>query len=289
MAKVGQSAAQAVFIFLGLALVVPRLAAVSPWLGWLPWVTVFVAATAAVAACAAFVWTVRRGFWVSMQDALGRVRLGGFLPPSWAGPGRDLDAALARLGPGRAVAVLGFFVLGWAVGAAEIYLILHWVGAAVDWRTALALETGSVLIDGMLFFVPAKVGTQEGGKVVLFAAFGLSPARGSPWASCGASGGGLRRARAGGPRLAQHPPERRRLAHSRRGVPCRPDDAACLIGPWRCARCSFTRHPSTASDGGAGARYQARREIRSFSYPPGWPSPLPSSRGAGWWTPRPTA
>ena len=112
-----------------------------------------------------------------MQDALGRVRLGGFLPPSWAGPGRDLDAALARLGPGRAVAVLGFFVLGWAVGAVEIYLILHWVGAA-DWRTALALETGSVLIDGMLFFVPAKVGTQEGGKVVLFAALGLSPARG---------------------------------------------------------------------------------------------------------------
>jgi hypothetical protein len=35
-----------------------------------------------------------------------------------------------------------------------------------------------VLIDGILFFVPAKVGTQEGGKVVLFAALGLSPARG---------------------------------------------------------------------------------------------------------------
>ena len=30
----------------------------------------------------------------------------------------------------------------------------------------------------MLFFVPAKVGTQEGGKVVLFAALGLNPARG---------------------------------------------------------------------------------------------------------------
>ena len=64
------------------------------------------------------------------------------------------------------------------MGAAEIYLILYWVGAAVDWPTAVALETGSVLIDGMLFFVPAKVGTQEGGKVVLFAALGLSPARG---------------------------------------------------------------------------------------------------------------
>ena len=48
----------------------------------------------------------------------------------------------------------------------------------MDWRTALSLETGSVLIDGILFFVPAKVGTQEGGKVMLFAALGLNPARG---------------------------------------------------------------------------------------------------------------
>ena len=74
--------------------------------------------------------------------------------------------------------MLGCFVAGWAVGALEIYLILRAVGVAVDWQTALALETGAVLIDGILFFVPAKVGTQEGGKVVLFAALGLDPARG---------------------------------------------------------------------------------------------------------------
>jgi hypothetical protein len=137
-----------------------------------------VAGAAAVVAGAAFVRTVGRGFWATMQGALGRVRLARLLPPSWAGPGRDLDAALARLGPWRAAASLGCFVAGWAVGAAEIYLILYWVGGTVDWQTALALETGSVLLDGMLFFVPAKVGTQEGGKVVLFAALGLSPARG---------------------------------------------------------------------------------------------------------------
>jgi hypothetical protein len=64
------------------------------------------------------------------------------------------------------------------VGAAEVYLILRWAATPVDWQTALALETGAVLIDGMLFFVPAKVGTQEGGKVVVFAALGLNPARG---------------------------------------------------------------------------------------------------------------
>ena len=28
-------------------------------------------------------------------------------------------------------------------------------------------------------------------------------------------------------------------------------------------------------DGGAGARYQAKREIKSFWFPPGWPSRPP--------------
>ena len=51
---------------------------------------------------------------------------------------------------------LACFVLGWTVGAAEVDLILRWAAAPVDWQTALALGTGGVLIDGMLFYVPAK-------------------------------------------------------------------------------------------------------------------------------------
>jgi glycosyltransferase 2 family protein len=178
VAKVGQTVAQAVFILLGLALFSPELEALAAWPGWLSSVIAALAGVAALAAGATFVWAVGRGFWATMHSGLSRVRLARLLPASWAGPGRDLDAALARLGPGRVAASLGCFVAGWAVGAVEIYLILYWVGAAVDWTTALALETGSVLIDGILFVVPAKVGTQEGGKVVLFAALGLSPARG---------------------------------------------------------------------------------------------------------------
>ena len=179
VAKIGQSLAQAVFILLGLAIVLPGLAVAQGWLEWTgAIVAACVAGAAAIGHWAAFVWAVDRGFWTTIRGALRRVRLDWLLPASWAGPGRDLDAALGRLGPCRAAASLGCFVAGWTVGAAEIYLILHWVGGAVDWQTALALETGSVLIDGILFFVPAKVGTQEGGKVVLFAALGLNPARG---------------------------------------------------------------------------------------------------------------
>jgi hypothetical protein len=177
-AKVGQTAAQAVFILLGLALILPRVAEPLRWPGWLQSATVAVAVTAAVMAGATFVWAVGRGFWATMRGALGRVGFGRLLPASWGGPGREVDAALARLGSCRTTALLACLVLGWAVGAVEIYLILHCIGDAVDWRTVLALETGAVLIDGILFFVPAKLGTQEGGKVVLFAALGLNPARG---------------------------------------------------------------------------------------------------------------
>jgi hypothetical protein len=119
-----------------------------------------------------------RGFWTAAGDVLRRLRLDGLLRPSWAGPGHDLDAVLARLGRWRAAASLACFVVGWTVGAAEVYLILRWAAAPVDWQTALAVGTGAVLIDGMLFFVPAKVGTQEGSKVIVFAALGLNPARG---------------------------------------------------------------------------------------------------------------
>ncbi len=172
VAKIGQSVAQALFVLLGLALVLPRFTTAASWLGYLA------TGAGAVAVGAAFLWVLGRGVWATLGDVLRGVRLGRILPAGWAQPGRELDAALGRLGSWRASASVACFVAGWAVGAAEIYLILAWVGGRVDWLTALAVETGSVLIDGMLFFVPAKLGTQEGGKVVLFAALGLNPARG---------------------------------------------------------------------------------------------------------------
>lgn len=178
-AKVGQSLAQAVFILLGIAVTLPGVAAARGWLG--PPLALAVATLAAASALVpalAFVWAVDRGFWTTTHGLLHRFRLARIVPAGWTGAGRDLDAVLARLGRWRAVAVLACFVAGWAVGAAEIYVILRSIGSAVSWRTALALETGAVLLDGILFFVPAKVGTQEGGKVALFAALGLDPARG---------------------------------------------------------------------------------------------------------------
>ena len=43
---------------------------------------------------------------------------------------------------------------------------------------AVTIEVLSVAIDALLFFVPAKAGTQEGGKVLIFHLLGLDPAKG---------------------------------------------------------------------------------------------------------------
>jgi glycosyltransferase 2 family protein len=172
VAKVGQTTAQAIFIGVGLALVLPRFTRLSPWIGGL------LGGGVAVIAGGALVWLVGRGFWATLGGVARRLALGRILPGAWTDPGRQIDLALRRLGGARVVAVLLCLLGGWAVGAVEIYVILAWVGGRVDWQTALAVEIGSVLIDGILFFVPAKIGTQEGGKVLLFALLGLEPARG---------------------------------------------------------------------------------------------------------------
>ena len=76
-AKIGQSLAQAVFILLGLAIVLPGLAVARGWLGWTGAIVVAsVAGTAAVAHWVALVWAVDRGFWTTAQGALRRIRLG---------------------------------------------------------------------------------------------------------------------------------------------------------------------------------------------------------------------
>ncbi len=172
VAKLGQTVAQAVFVLLGLAIVVPGLADVSHAAAWL------VGGGAAVLVWGTLAWLLRRGLWATLASVAGGLGVGGWVPKSWDGPGRELDAAVTRLGHRRLLASLACFVAGWAVGAAEIWVILAWLGGRVGWETALALETGSVLIEGVLFFVPGKVGTQEGGKVLLFALLGLDPVRG---------------------------------------------------------------------------------------------------------------
>ncbi|HET9793860.1 MAG TPA: lysylphosphatidylglycerol synthase domain-containing protein [Thermoanaerobaculia bacterium] len=70
------------------------------------------------------------------------------------------------------------FLGAWSVGIVEAWLILSFLGTPVSWGTAFSIESLSVLVETAFFFVPAKAGTQEGGKVAIFAALGLRPSQG---------------------------------------------------------------------------------------------------------------
>jgi glycosyltransferase 2 family protein len=93
---------------------------------------------------------------------------------------RRLDVEIARAHRSHAsiAASCAWFFGGWALGVLEIYLILWLLALPATFTLALTIETLSQVIDAVLFFVPAKLGTQEGGKVVIFTALGIDATKG---------------------------------------------------------------------------------------------------------------
>lgn len=75
--------------------------------------------------------------------------------------------------PERLFASTVFFMLGYSWGAAEIWLICKFLGVELSFETCLCVEFLSNLVDSFAFMVPAKIGTQEGGKAVIFKGLGL--------------------------------------------------------------------------------------------------------------------
>lgn len=58
------------------------------------------------------------------------------------------------------------------MGAMEVYLLLHYLGAPVDLLTALSIDALSTLVKGATFVVPGSVGAQEAGTLMLVTAYG---------------------------------------------------------------------------------------------------------------------
>jgi uncharacterized protein (TIRG00374 family) len=80
--------------------------------------------------------------------------------------------------PARFAASMAASFLAWQCGVVETLLVLALLGQPVGVPMALAIEVAAVAIEGALFFVPARMGTQEGGRVLVFLALGLDPATG---------------------------------------------------------------------------------------------------------------
>jgi putative membrane protein len=110
-----------------------------------------------------------RAEWIRKRWAAGE--------ESWRRLDEEVFGAI-RSRRGAVVFSVFLYFLGWAAGAGEVWLILFLMGTPVSLALALSIESLSLLIDALFFFVPARVGTQEGGKSLVFLALGLAPSSG---------------------------------------------------------------------------------------------------------------
>jgi glycosyltransferase 2 family protein len=175
VAKLGQTVGQIAFVVVGLAIILddtPLPPAIRHGL---------LGGLAVLSGLAlVLLFAQRRGMFAPMLRLAQRLGLSA-RAPEMIRRFQHLDAEIARshgdANRGFLLSSASFFV-GWTLGVVEIYLILWFLNVPVSVHRALTIEVLSVAIDGMLFFVPAKLGTQEGGKVLIFTLLGLDPAKG---------------------------------------------------------------------------------------------------------------
>jgi uncharacterized protein (TIRG00374 family) len=88
----------------------------------------------------------------------------------------DLDTAMSqfyRQYPARAVLAFSLFFLSWLLHSVEVYLIFWLLGHPISWGLAVCLDALAMLFTALGFFIPAAMGVQEGGNILLALGFKL--------------------------------------------------------------------------------------------------------------------
>jgi uncharacterized membrane protein YbhN (UPF0104 family) len=175
-AKLSFAMAQAALVLLGLTTVLTRLHGSPALRGGL-----LLGSAATCAGIAGFFVLQRRGLVATLTGWLGRLGVGRATLERWRARGTRLDArltALHRERPGAFLASVAWHFAAQLVGTLQLFYLLRWLGAPANLTTCLAIEAFALLIDSTLFFVPGRIGVQEGGRILVFTALGLSAATG---------------------------------------------------------------------------------------------------------------
>jgi glycosyltransferase 2 family protein len=88
----------------------------------------------------------------------------------------DLDTAMShfyRQYPIRALLAFGLNFLSWLIHAVEVYLIFWLLGHPISLGVALCIDALAMLFTALGFFIPAAMGVQEGGNILLALSFNL--------------------------------------------------------------------------------------------------------------------
>ena len=77
--------------------------------------------------------------------------------------------------PVRVIRSLVWHLIGWFIGALEVWLVVNAMGHPLDHGDAVIIESLMHAVRGAAFAVPSALGAQEGGLIVLCAIFGVPP------------------------------------------------------------------------------------------------------------------
>jgi uncharacterized protein (TIRG00374 family) len=81
--------------------------------------------------------------------------------------------------PGRGLLSFMLFFLSWLVHGMEVYVIFRLLGHPINWNLAMCLDAMVTLISALGFMIPASVGVQDGGAILLSLGFNLGASLGA--------------------------------------------------------------------------------------------------------------
>ena len=139
------------------------------------------------------------GHYVEGGLAVAAAIAAGVVGAQWLGLARVIERALLRMGQamgwrgtekvaGLHEALIGIYrrplrlalaatwhSISWLLGGLEVMLAVHFLGHEVDFTAGLVIESLGQALKSVGFAVPGALGVQEGGYIIVSAAFGLSP------------------------------------------------------------------------------------------------------------------
>lgn len=175
VAKLSQVVGQIVFVVVGLIVIIDQIALPPAMRRGL-----LIGMSLLSGLMAVLVFVQRRGMFSPIWRFAERLGITA-QAPEFGRQLQRLDREIARFhldADGSFFLSAAFFFVGWALGVVEVYLIMWLLNEPVTVEVALQIEVLSIAFDGIFFFVPAKLGTQEAGKVLIFKTLGLDPATG---------------------------------------------------------------------------------------------------------------
>ncbi len=83
---------------------------------------------------------------------------------------------------GRFAIAVGWGFLGWCGGLVETWIVLTLLSPSHTFASAYAVESLAMILNGILLFIPARVGSAEAIRLGVAALVGLTPAQGAAYA-----------------------------------------------------------------------------------------------------------